>query len=100
MALSDSFSKLWQDVRFRKQITAVVVDEAHCIDEWGDEEFHPEYHQLDALCGYTGQEVPFVTCTATCPTSTFFIIWKTLEFGHRPFWGVDVGADCPNLLFL
>ncbi|KAJ7588809.1 P-loop containing nucleoside triphosphate hydrolase protein, partial [Mycena floridula] len=31
MALSDSFSKLWQDVRFRKRITAVVVDEAHSI---------------------------------------------------------------------
>ena len=37
MALSETFHKLWKDSHFRKCLTAVVIDEAHCIDEWGDD---------------------------------------------------------------
>lgn len=100
MVLSDSFSKLWKDSAFRRRLTAVVVDEAHCIDEWGGDDFRPQYQKLDCLRAFTGKEVPFVACTATCQTSTFNTIWDTLGFGCRPFWGVDVGVDRPNLFFL
>ena len=41
MALSESFYKLWKDSRFRNCLTAIIVDEAHCIDEWGDDNFRP-----------------------------------------------------------
>ncbi|KII95852.1 hypothetical protein PLICRDRAFT_170449 [Plicaturopsis crispa FD-325 SS-3] len=76
------------------------MDLTHCVDEWGDEDFRPDYRKLDTLRNFTGQEVPFVACTATASTSTFDVIWKTLGFGYRPFWGIDVGSDRPNLLFL
>lgn len=99
MALSNSFTKLWKDSSFRTRLQALVIDEAHCIDEWG-EEFRPLYRELSNLRTYTGQEVPFVACTATCSTKTFDIIWDSLGYGHRPEWGVDVGCDRPNLLFL
>jgi len=49
MSLSDSFQKLWKDSRFRKRLTAVIVDEAHCIDEWGDDTFRPLYRKLNTL---------------------------------------------------
>lgn len=52
------------------------------------------------LCHYTGQDIPFVACTATCTSKTFDIIWQSLGYGHRPFWGIDVGCGRPNLLFL
>ncbi|KII94571.1 hypothetical protein PLICRDRAFT_78736, partial [Plicaturopsis crispa FD-325 SS-3] len=77
-----------------------ITDEAHCVDEWGDEDFRPDYRKLDTLRNFTGQEIPFVACTATSSTSTFDVIWKTLGFGYRPFWGIDVGSDRPNLLYL
>jgi superfamily II DNA helicase RecQ len=99
MALSPSFIKLWTNARFRAQVQALIVDEAHCIDEWG-EEFRPKYHELEKLRSFMGQEIPFVACTATATTSTFNVIWKSLGFGNRPFWGIDVGCDRPNLLFL
>lgn len=99
MALSNSFTKLWKDSSFRSRLQAIIVDEAHCIDEWGDE-FRPQYQQLNTLRHYTGQDVPFVACTATCTSKTFDIIWKSLGFGHRPFWGIDVGVGRPNLTFL
>jgi superfamily II DNA helicase RecQ len=100
MVLSDSFSKLWKDSQFRTRLTAVIVNEAHCIDEWGGEDFRPQYRLLECLRVFTGQEVPIVCCTATATTSTFNIIWKTLGYGNRPFWGLDVGSDCPNLFYI
>ncbi|KAE9383949.1 P-loop containing nucleoside triphosphate hydrolase protein, partial [Gymnopus androsaceus JB14] len=100
MALSESFrNKLWKDSKFRSRLAAVFIDEAHCIDDWGEDDFRPLYRQLDSLRGYTGMEVPFVACTATCKTSTFDLLWKTLAFGNRPVWGIDVGAERPNLFF-
>ncbi|KAJ7690513.1 P-loop containing nucleoside triphosphate hydrolase protein, partial [Mycena rosella] len=98
MALSDRFGRLWMDAKFRARVNALIVNEAHCIDEWG-EEFRPLYRQLHRLRSFTGQEVPFVACTATCATSTFNIIWDSLGFGHRPFWGLDAGSDRANLFF-
>ncbi|PPR03710.1 hypothetical protein CVT26_006118, partial [Gymnopilus dilepis] len=100
MALAESFHKLWKDSRFRNRLTAVVVDEAHCIDEWGGDDFRPLYRKLSTLRSYTGYEVPIVSCTATARTSTFDLIWNTLGYGHRPFWGIDVGTDRPNLFYI
>ena len=100
MALSESFQKLWKELQLRNQLTAVVVDKAHCIDEWGDDDFRPLYRKLNTLRNYTGYEIPIVTCTATARTSTFDLIWSTLGYGNRPFWGLDVGADRPNLFYI
>lgn len=100
MVLSESFLKLWKDSRFRTRLTVIVVDEAHCVDEWGGEDFRPQYRQLERLRIFTGQEVPIVSCTATATSSTFDIIWKTIGYGSRPFWGLDVGCDRPNLFYI
>jgi len=100
MALSESFYKLWKDSRFRNRLTAIIIDEAHCIDEWGDDNFRPLYRKLNTLRNYTGYEISIVACTATARTSTFDLIWSTLGYGNRPFWGVDAGTDRPNLFYI
>ena len=100
MALSETFHRLWKDSYFRKRLTAVIIDEAHCIDEWGDDEFRPLYRKLNTLRNYTGYEIPVVSCTATARTSTFDLIWSTVGYGNRPFWGLDVGMDRPNLFYI
>ena len=62
MALSESFYKLWKDSHFRNCLTAIIVDEAHCIDEWGDDAFHPHYRKLNTLRNYMGYKIPIVAC--------------------------------------
>lgn len=99
MALANSFTRLWLNSNFRGRLMAVIVDEAHCVEDWGDDDFRPEYRKLESLRSYTGQEVPFLACTATCTTSTFDVLWRTLGFGFRPFWGLDVGVVRSNLFF-
>ncbi|RDX42630.1 P-loop containing nucleoside triphosphate hydrolase protein, partial [Lentinus brumalis] len=71
MAQSDGFAKLWKNNQFRRRLQAVAVDEAHCVEEWGTDDFRPQYRSLYLLRHYTGQEIPFVAFTATCMTSTF-----------------------------
>ena len=100
MALSKSFQKLWKESQLHNQLMAVVVNEAHCIDKWGDDDFHPLYCKLNTLWNYTGYEIPIVTCTATAWTLTFDLIWSTLGYGNQPFWGLNVGADWPNIFYI
>ncbi|KAJ7225307.1 P-loop containing nucleoside triphosphate hydrolase protein, partial [Mycena pura] len=100
MSRSASFTqKLWKDAKFHKRVAAFIVDEAHCIDEWGEDDFCPAYRLLGDVRRFLGLDVPFCAVTATCRTSTFNAIWKMLYFGNRPFWGIDVGADRCNLFF-
>ncbi|KAJ7807516.1 P-loop containing nucleoside triphosphate hydrolase protein [Mycena olivaceomarginata] len=99
MALSSSFIHLWQDRSFRNRVQALVIDEAHCIVEWGDN-FRKEYSGLAKLRDYIGQDTPILAATATCDTETFKVIWKSLKFGGRPFWGLDVGTDRQNLVYM
>jgi superfamily II DNA helicase RecQ len=100
MALSLSFQNLWKEASFWKHVTAVIINKAHCIDEWGGDKFWLHYRKIDELQMYTGQDVPFISCTATAATSMFDVIWKTLGFGSRPFWGLDIGCEHPNLTFI
>jgi len=83
-------------------LRAIIIDEAHAahlIEDWGDE-FRVKFRELDRLRAYTAMSVPFLACSATASTKTFCIIWDELAFGCRPFWGMDVGCERPNLTYI
>jgi len=54
---------LWRNDRWRKKLLAIVIDEVHCVDKWGDK-FRPEYARLGELRTLS-PGVPFVGLTAT-----------------------------------
>ncbi|KAJ7355280.1 hypothetical protein DFH08DRAFT_690081, partial [Mycena albidolilacea] len=76
-----------------------LIDKAHCIVEWGDN-FRKEYSGLAKLRDYIGQETPILAATATCDIETYRAIWKSLKFGCWPFWGIDVGTNRQNLVYM
>ncbi|KAJ6447741.1 hypothetical protein C8R45DRAFT_850691 [Mycena sanguinolenta] len=92
MYLCLGFTKFWQEREFRSQVQAVIIDEAHCIVEWV-EDFWKEYGGLTKLHDYIGHDIPIFAAMVTCNTETFNVIWKSLKFGCRPFWGLDVRTD-------
>ena len=65
----------------RWNVTAIAVDEAHCISEWGHD-FRPEYRQLaqlrDKLPG-----VPFLALTATATEQVRGDIIRQLRLPER-----------------
>ena len=78
-------------------LDATVVDEAHVIEDW-KAEFQKDYGKLQTLQIITGIEIPWLALTRTCSTETFHTIYCMLGMGGtRPFYGIDRGADCPNV---
>ncbi|KZT74241.1 hypothetical protein DAEQUDRAFT_807906 [Daedalea quercina L-15889] len=65
MALSDSFTKLWKDGAFRECLEAMIINDAHCVDEWGTDDFRKQYKPLSILHDYTKRAV----CPTRCRTA-------------------------------
>ncbi|KAG0256442.1 hypothetical protein DFQ27_005743 [Actinomortierella ambigua] len=63
---SELVRELWYSDPWRKRLLAIVVDEVHCIEKWGDK-FRSHYDCLGDLRTFS-PNVPFVGLTAT-PTA-------------------------------
>ncbi|CAC5356293.1 recQ [Mytilus coruscus] len=64
--------------QFHSQIKAVVIDEAHCITQWGGE-FRRHYDRLAELRSVVPEKTPFVALTATSTKSMHSEILKKLQ---------------------
>ncbi|KAF9279457.1 ATP-dependent DNA helicase sgs1, partial [Mortierella antarctica] len=56
--MSNLVKGLWCNDHWRKKLLAIVIDEVHCVDKWGDK-FCPQYAHLSELCTLLPR-VPFV----------------------------------------
>ena len=80
----------------RKQaIDFVVIDEAHCISEWGHD-FRPAYLSLGAAIKTLGSP-PVLALTATATTEVILDIEKQLDLGKLRV--VNTGIYRPNIHF-
>ena len=94
---NNHFKQLFRSETFRKRLVAVIVDEAHVMFDWA-REFRKDYAELKQLRVLTGMETPWALFSATLPTEIFNFCFDTVGMGqHRPFWGIDLGSDRPNL---
>lgn len=64
-------------------IGMIVVDEAHCISQWGDD-FRPEYKQISNFYKYLNKDVVKVAFTATANKTVQKDISETLKL-NKPF---------------
>ncbi len=79
----------------RRAIALFVVDEAHCVSEWGHD-FRPDYLRLATVIAELGHP-PVMACTATATPKVAEEIVARL--GLRDPARVRSGFDRPNLSF-
>jgi ATP-dependent DNA helicase RecQ len=95
-------SAAFREALARRRVSLFVVDEAHCVAEWGHD-FRPDYLRLhDAIGALThgyepGQRPPVMAATATATPRVAEEIAARLEL--REPVSIRSGFDRPNLTF-
>jgi ATP-dependent DNA helicase RecQ len=81
----------------RHPLSHAVVDEAHCVELWGNS-FRPGYRRLGPVLADLG--VPRLTAFTATATDRVIDDWGSSLFGGEPFDLVRASADRPNLDFV
>lgn len=97
MALQhDPFRSLLSSPQLAKQTSAIIIDEAHCISQWGDK-FRTLYQQLGTLRAFVPASVPFLATSATLQLPVLAQVRKTLHMNALNVFNVNVGTDRPSI---
>jgi ATP-dependent DNA helicase RecQ len=88
-------SGAFRDALAQRNVALFVVDEAHCVAEWGHD-FRPDYLRLhDAIAGLGRPAVMAATATATPRVAEEI----AARLGLRDWVSIRSGFDRPNLTF-
>ena len=66
----------------RLDLSLVVIDEAHCISQWGYD-FRPSYLKIAKLRDYVSEDVPFLALTASATPQVVEDIISKLVFREK-----------------
>jgi superfamily II DNA helicase RecQ len=80
---------------FSRLIQAVVIDEAHCICQWGDG-FRPMYAKLGDIRALIPRATPFMALSATLPPPVLAEVKRSLGFNDTALV-LNLGNDRPNI---
>ena len=90
------FSQLLRSPNFTNQLLSIIVNEAHCISEWG-ETFRKDYADLVWLRSYVPTHIPFLVSSATMPPVILLDIQNKLEFETSNTLIINLGKNRPNI---
>ncbi len=88
-------SRAFREALAQRRVALFVVDEAHCVSEWGHD-FRPDYLRLQGAIDSLGRP-PVMAATATATPRVAREIAERL--GLREWVSVRSGFDRPNLVF-
>lgn len=92
---NQSFSEVLKCLHRKRQLAGFVVDEAHCVSQWGHD-FRPDYRGL-GLLKQNFPDVPVMALTATATQSVRQDILKALRIPHALV--LETSFDRPNLKY-
>ncbi|XP_063234032.1 ATP-dependent DNA helicase Q5-like [Bacillus rossius redtenbacheri] len=95
-ASTDSFKGLLAELHKHGKLSYIVVDEAHCVSQWGHD-FRPDYIKLGQLrASYS--DVTWIALTATASAAVTKDVLNLLKF-REPFATFKVACFRPNLFY-
>jgi ATP-dependent DNA helicase Q5 len=92
-----SFNKLLDDIIKQERLAYIVIDEAHCISEWGHD-FRPDYRTLGNKLKHKTGAVPWIALTATATTEVIADISKILMF-REGFRRMNIPCRRKNIFY-
>lgn len=92
----DRFRQLLNSTKFAEKICAVIIDEAHCISQWG-EQFRALYAELGTLRAFVPHKVPFLVTSATLPPLVLAQVRASVHMQAESSYHVHLGTDRPNI---
>ncbi|KAI5891101.1 P-loop containing nucleoside triphosphate hydrolase protein [Schizophyllum commune H4-8] len=93
---NDAFRKFLTSSDFQRSIRAVIIDEAHCIGQWGGD-FRKHYGSLNKLRALFPATVPFLAATATLPPKALNEVCDKLHIDLDESYFINLGNDRPNI---
>lgn len=79
-----------------KDIIAIIVDESHCISQWGGE-FRPHYAQLERLRALIPDGTPVLAASVTLNPQALDDVYKKLVIDKHACFHLNLGNDRPNI---
>ncbi|KAG1725990.1 Chs5p-Arf1p-binding proteins-domain-containing protein [Suillus lakei] len=92
----DKFRGLISSPSFAGHIAAIVIDEAHCISQWG-EKFREEYAKLGTLRAFVPSHIPVLVASATLPPSVLVEVRAAMHIDPLMSYHVNLGIDRLNI---
>ncbi|KAF6756531.1 P-loop containing nucleoside triphosphate hydrolase protein, partial [Ephemerocybe angulata] len=84
------------DAVIANDVAMIVVDEAHCISQWGGD-FRKEYASLDKLRAFFPTHVPFLATSATLTPPALHDLQNQLDFELDSAFFLNLGNDRHNI---
>lgn len=96
MAITSKFHEIVLSSKaFSDNIISQVIDEGHCITEWGNDDFRPEFSKLYMLLARLPSGLPVVVGSATMPRDVILDIQSKLR--RFDFARVSVSNEKRNI---
>jgi superfamily II DNA helicase RecQ len=90
------FCKLLSSPKIAERTCSFVIDEAHCVSQWGDN-FWTEYSELGTLRAFVPSHVPFLATSATLPHPVLGEVRSVTHIQPADSYYINLGNDRPNI---
>lgn len=91
-----AFRTLLSNAKFSKKVLALIVDEAHCIAQWGGD-FRPEYSHLGGVRALLTVNASVSATSATMNPAALALARQTLHISAANSFHLNLGNDRPNI---
>jgi superfamily II DNA helicase RecQ len=95
MRPNGGFEKLFCDKLFNHRLISIVIDEAHCISQWGS--FRSEYHDIGHIRHLQRKICPILAMSATMSSAVIEDIKKVLHLHTEKLFISQCSTDRPNI---
>ncbi|KDQ49212.1 hypothetical protein JAAARDRAFT_114965, partial [Jaapia argillacea MUCL 33604] len=93
-----AFREILNSKDFYDDIIGFVVDESHCISQWGGD-FRPEYGELASLCAFVPAGKPILATSATLTPQALEEVQKSLLIDKDLSFHLNLGNDQSNVAY-